>query len=54
MSSHITVRDDDYVIDQNWAGYSADEHAVWDFLYRRQVEILKDRVDPPCCAASRR
>ena len=46
MSSHITVRDDDYVIDQNWAAYSADEHAVWDFLYRRQVEILKDRADP--------
>ena len=46
MSSHITFRDDDYVIDQNWAGYSADEHAVWDFLYRRQVEILKDRADP--------
>jgi phenylalanine-4-hydroxylase len=46
MSSHITLRDDDYVIDQNWAGYTADEHAVWDFLYRRQVEILKDRADP--------
>lgn len=46
MSSHITFRDDDYVIDQNWAGYTADEHAVWDFLYRRQVEILKDRADP--------
>ena len=46
MSSHITVRDDDYVIDQNWKGYTADEHAVWDFLYRRQVGILKDRADP--------
>jgi phenylalanine-4-hydroxylase len=46
MSSHITVRDDDYVIDQNWKGYTADEHAVWDFLYRRQVDILKDRADP--------
>lgn len=46
MSNHITLRDDDYVIDQNWAGYTADEHAVWDFLYRRQVEILKDRADP--------
>jgi phenylalanine-4-hydroxylase len=45
MSSHITVRGDDYVIDQNWAGYSADEHAVWDFLYRRQRDILADRGD---------
>jgi phenylalanine-4-hydroxylase len=46
MSSHITVRDDDYVIDQNWSAYTADEHAIWDFLYRRQVGILKDRADP--------
>ena len=46
MSSHITLRDDDYVIDQNWAAYSADEHAVWDFLYRRQVGILQGRADP--------
>ena len=45
-SSHITVRDDDYVIDQNWKAYTADEHAVWDFLYRRQVGILKERADP--------
>lgn len=46
MTTHITVRDDDYVIDQNWAGYTADEHAVWDFLYRRQRDILADRADP--------
>ncbi|OYW43708.1 MAG: phenylalanine 4-monooxygenase [Rhodobacterales bacterium 12-64-8] len=46
MSNHITLRDDDYVIDQNWKAYTADEHAVWDFLYRRQVDILKDRADP--------
>ena len=46
MSTHITVCDDDDVIDQNWAAYTADEHAVWDFLYRRQLDILKDRADP--------
>jgi phenylalanine-4-hydroxylase len=45
MSTHAVVRDDDYVIDQNWAAYTADEHAVWDFLYRRQREILADRAD---------
>jgi phenylalanine-4-hydroxylase len=45
MTTHITVRDDDYVIDQNWAGYTADEHAIWDFLYRRQRDILADRAD---------
>ena len=44
-TSHTTVCDD-FVIDQNWKGYTADEHAVWDFLYRRQVGILKDRADP--------
>lgn len=46
MGTHVTVRDDDYVIDQNWAGYTSDEHAVWDFLYRRQRDILGDRADP--------
>lgn len=46
MSINIQVRSDDYVIDQNWAGYTSDEHAVWDFLYRRQLDILKDRADP--------
>ena len=34
------------VIDQNWSRYTADEHAIWDFLYRRQRDILKDRADP--------
>lgn len=46
MSINIQVRSDDYVIDQNWAGYTSDEHAVWDFLYRRQLDILNDRADP--------
>ncbi|MEQ1756358.1 MAG: phenylalanine 4-monooxygenase [Micropepsaceae bacterium] len=45
MSSHAVIRDDDYVIDQNWAAYTTDEHAVWDFLYRRQRDILADRAD---------
>jgi phenylalanine-4-hydroxylase len=46
MTTHITVRNDDYVIDQNWESYTADEHAVWDFLYRRQRDILANRADP--------
>ncbi len=45
MSSHFTVRDDDYVIDQGWSAYTADEHAVWDLLYKRQRAILGDRAD---------
>ena len=44
MSSHTLKRDDDYVIDQDWAGYTADEHAVWDLLYKRQRELLGDRA----------
>lgn len=46
MSNHATVRNDDYVIDQNWSAYTADEHTVWDFLYRRQRDLLQDRADP--------
>lgn len=45
MSSHFTVRDDDYVIDQGWSAYTADEHAVWDLLYQRQRKLLGDRAD---------
>jgi len=45
MSTHAVVRDDDYVIDQNWAAYTADQHDVWDFLYRRQRDLLVGRAD---------
>jgi phenylalanine-4-hydroxylase len=46
MASHAIKPDrDDYVIDQAWSNYTADEHAVWDFLYRRQRGILADRAD---------
>lgn len=36
----------DFSIDQCWSEYSADEHAVWDLLYTRQLEILSDRAAP--------
>jgi len=36
----------DFVIDQNWQGYSAAEHAVWRTLYRRQAALLPGRVVP--------
>lgn len=36
----------DFSIDQCWPEYTADEHAIWDFLYARQLEILKDRAAP--------
>lgn len=34
----------DYTIDQNWQNYTAADHAVWDTLYQRQMEILPGRA----------
>lgn len=34
----------DFTIAQKWDRYTAEEHAVWDTLYRRQLEISKDRA----------
>jgi len=34
----------DYTRDQNWGNYSAEEHAIWDTLFRRQRKILKNRA----------
>lgn len=36
----------DFSIDQCWSEYTPDEHAVWDLLYARQLEILADRAAP--------
>lgn len=35
---------DDYSIDQGWNDYSADDHSVWNFLYNRQMQLLKGRA----------
>lgn len=40
------IPSDDFSIEQCWPEYSADEHAVWDLLYARQLEILSDRAAP--------
>lgn len=34
----------DYTVDQNWRSYSTNEHAVWDTLYKRQMEVLPGRA----------
>jgi phenylalanine-4-hydroxylase len=34
----------DYVIPQDWAHFTTDDHAVWDILFARQVEALGTRV----------
>ncbi|WP_342973148.1 phenylalanine 4-monooxygenase [Henriciella sp. AS95] len=37
---------DDWTIDQGWSNYSSDEHAVWDLLYKRQMDVLPGRAAP--------
>lgn len=53
--THATVQDpvvsrqtprSDFSIDQCWSEYTPDEHAVWDLLYARQLDILADRAAP--------
>lgn len=34
----------DYTLDQNWAHYTADEHARWDRLVARQSQVLRGRA----------
>ena len=34
----------DFIIDQNWDAYTPEEHAVWDLLYDRQMDILPGRA----------
>lgn len=36
----------DWTIDQGWSDYSASEHAVWDRLYDRLMQVLPDRAAP--------
>ena len=37
----------DYVIAQDWGHFTADDHAVWDILFTRQIAALGDRVVRP-------
>ena len=37
----------DYVIPQCWEAFTEDDHAVWDLLFARQVELLGSRVVSP-------
>jgi phenylalanine-4-hydroxylase len=38
---------EDYVVPQCWEAFTADDHAVWDLLFARQVELLGSRVIAP-------
>ena len=35
---------EDYVVPQCWEAFTAEDHAVWDLLFARQVELLGSRV----------
>jgi phenylalanine-4-hydroxylase len=35
---------EDYVVPQNWDSFTSEDHAVWDLLFARQVELLGSRV----------
>jgi phenylalanine-4-hydroxylase len=37
----------DYVVPQGWEKFSDEDHAVWDLLFARQVELLGSRVVAP-------
>ena len=37
----------DYVVPQCWEAFTQDDHAVWDLLFARQVELLGSRVVSP-------
>src|SRR4029079_8662758 len=36
-----------YVVPQEWESFSDEDHAVWDLLFARQVELLGSRVVAP-------
>ena len=38
---------EDYVVPQCWDAFTAEDHAVWDLLFARQVELLGSRVVSP-------
>ena len=37
----------DFVVPQCWESFTAEDHAVWDLLFARQVELLGTRVVAP-------
>jgi phenylalanine-4-hydroxylase len=48
MSVHVPLAppqaESEFAIDQDWAGYTADNHRVWATLYDRQHGLLKSRA----------
>ena len=44
LRGDYTHADSEYVVQQNWAGYSEAEHALWRRLYQRQSALLPGRA----------
>ena len=50
MRQEVITRDQplkrwqDYVVPQCWEAFTAEDHAVWDLLFARQVDLLGSRV----------
>ena len=38
--------DADWTIPQDWSAYTPEQHALWDRIYARQIEMLPSRVTP--------
>jgi phenylalanine-4-hydroxylase len=38
---------EEYVVPQRWESFTAGDHAVWDLLFARQVELLGTRIVSP-------
>ncbi len=47
LATDHPTRWNDYVVPQNWASFTPEDHAVWDLLFERQVELLGGRVVSP-------
>ncbi|GAB5457756.1 MAG: phenylalanine 4-monooxygenase [Henriciella sp.] len=49
MSNYLddgSIGKGDWTIDQGWSSYTREEHARWDMLYQRMVEVLPGRAAP--------
>jgi phenylalanine-4-hydroxylase len=44
LRGDYTNMSDHYVVQQNWAAYTEEEHALWRKLYQRQAELLPGRA----------
>jgi phenylalanine-4-hydroxylase len=44
IKDRTSRRWEDYVVPRCWESFTAEDHAVWDLLFARQVELLGDRV----------